>query len=144
MPMALAVGGAARCSRLEPNPYVFKVLALNATLNPRTTRIVPLMFAAMPEDGEFEFEYLRRGVLQRRISPVDQPLEARPLFEVARPGQKPCGLPAANAADELSRLRLIKIDTEGFDRRNRAIARRSGEDPPAVHQVGNLQAPAGG
>ena len=36
---------------LEPNPYVFKVLELNASLNPASTRIVPLMFAAMPADG---------------------------------------------------------------------------------------------
>jgi len=56
MPMALAVGPRGAVFALEPNPYVFKVLALNATLNPQTTRIVPLMFAAMPGDGEFEFE----------------------------------------------------------------------------------------
>ena len=61
MPIALAVGPRGTVFALEPNPYVFKVLALNATLNPRTTRIVPLMFAAMPTDGEFEFEYSDEG-----------------------------------------------------------------------------------
>ncbi len=61
VPMALAVGPRGSVFALEPNPYVFKVLAVNAALNPSKTRIVPLMFAAMPQDGEFEFEYSDAG-----------------------------------------------------------------------------------
>ena len=36
---------------LEPNPYVFKVLARNATLNPGKTAILPLNFAATSDTG---------------------------------------------------------------------------------------------
>ena len=61
LPVALAVGASGTVFALEPNPYVFKVLAVNAMLNPLSTRIVPLMFAAMPADGEFEFEYSDAG-----------------------------------------------------------------------------------
>ena len=61
IPIALAVGRRGSVFALEPNPYVFKVLAINAGLNPSSTHIVPLMFAAMPEDGEFEFEYSDPG-----------------------------------------------------------------------------------
>src|SRR6185295_1168111 len=61
IPIALAVGPRGSVLALEPNPYVFKVLAVNAGLNPASTHIVPLMFAAMPEDGEFEFEYSDSG-----------------------------------------------------------------------------------
>src|SRR6185295_7687850 len=61
LPMALAVGPAGTVFALGPNPYVFKVLEKNAGLNPSATHIVPLMFAAMPEDGEFEFEYSDEG-----------------------------------------------------------------------------------
>src|SRR5712691_5456894 len=48
LPIALAVGARGLVFALEPNPYVFKVLAATAALNPAKTRIVPLMFAATP------------------------------------------------------------------------------------------------
>ena len=116
---------------LEPNPYVFKVLALNATLNRSKTDIVPLMFAAMPGDGEFEFEYLGLGVcnggFHRGISRWKHGhfsklrVEGRNLAEYLR----------AEAA-ELPRLRYIKIDTEGFDRAVVQFIDGPDQDPPAV------------
>src|SRR5207253_11454294 len=61
MPMALAVGARGLVFALEPNPYVFKVLAANAALNPGKANVSALMFAAMPADGQFEFEYSDAG-----------------------------------------------------------------------------------
>jgi FkbM family methyltransferase len=115
LPIALAVGSRGRVLALEPNPYVFKVLAVNATLNPEKTTISPLMFAAMPTDDEFEFEYSdagycnggfhgdigkwRHGHFQRLR------VEGRHLGRYLR----------EHAPDILARLRYVKIDTEGFD-----------------------------
>src|SRR5207302_1825532 len=61
LPIALAVGREGRVLALEPNPYVFRILDVNASLNPEKTAITPLMFAAMPSDGPFDFEYSDTG-----------------------------------------------------------------------------------
>ena len=120
LPIALATGVTGTVFALEPNPYVFKILVLNSTLNPLTTRIVPLMFAAMPSDGEFEFEYSDAGYcnggFHQGLSAWKHGhfstlrVEGRNLAEYLRQHEAP----------DLARLRYIKIDTEGFDR---AVAR---------------------
>jgi FkbM family methyltransferase len=116
VPMALAVGPKGRVFALEPNPYVFKVLAANASLNRSKTDIVPLMFAAMPSDGEFEFEYsdsgycnggFHRGISRWRHGHFSKlRVAGRNLHDYLR----------AESPDVVHRLRYIKIDTEGFDR----------------------------
>jgi FkbM family methyltransferase len=116
LPMALTVGSQGVVFALEPNPYVFKVLALNATLNPRTTRIVPLMFAAMPADGEFEFEYSDEGYCNGGFHQSISRWKHGHFSKLRVQGRNLANYLRANAADELKRLRLIKIDTEGFDR----------------------------
>jgi FkbM family methyltransferase len=61
IPMALAVGKSGCVLALEPNSYVFPVLAKNAELNPDKTHIIPLPFAATPEDAELTFQYSDSG-----------------------------------------------------------------------------------
>jgi FkbM family methyltransferase len=116
LPIALAVGSSGTVFALEPNPYVFKVLEVNATLNPEKTHIVPLMFAAMPHDGQFVFEYSDEGFcnggFHDRISRwrhghfVKLRVEGRHLGSYLR----------RQGPDAIARLRYIKVDTEGFDR----------------------------
>ena len=59
--MALAVGKSGCVLALEPNSYVYPVLAKNAELNPDKTHIIPLPFAATPEDAELVFQYSDAG-----------------------------------------------------------------------------------
>ena len=120
LPMALAVGAQGTVFALEPNPHVFKVLELNASLNPESTHIVPLMFAAMPTDGEFEFEYSDEGFCNGGFHPSISAwrhghfsklrVQGRNLYEYLR----------HTSSALLSKVRFIKIDTEGFDH---AVAR---------------------
>jgi FkbM family methyltransferase len=116
MPIALAVGPRGAVFALEPNPYVFKVLALNATLNPRSTRIVPLMFAAMPTDGEFEFEYSDEGYCNGGFHASISRWKHGHFSKLRVQGRNLTAYLRANARAELPRLRFVKIDTEGFDR----------------------------
>jgi FkbM family methyltransferase len=116
VPMALAVGPRGTVFALEPNPYVFKVLALNAALNPAKTRIVPLMFAAMPTDGEFEFEYSDEGYCNGGFHQSISRWKHGHFSKLRVQGRNLANYLRANAADKLLRLCLIKIDTEGFDR----------------------------
>ena len=141
IPMALAVGPRGSVFALEPNPYVFKVLAVNAGLNPAKTRIVPLMFAAMPEDGEFEFEYSDAGYCNGGFHHGISRWTHGHFSRLRVPdGTSPriCeGTPRT-----LTGLRYVKIDTEGFDRAVvQSIAALIKETRP-VHQDGNLQTPA--
>jgi len=116
LPMALALGPSGTVFALEPNPYVFKVLAANASLNRSKTNIVPLMFAAMPEGGDFTFLYSDDGYcnggfhnsVSRWVHGHFVPLNVtgRNLLRYLR----------EHAPDALARLRYVKIDTEGFDR----------------------------
>jgi FkbM family methyltransferase len=57
VPMALAAGPSGYTLAIEPNPYVYKVLAANAALNRTKTNIVPRCCAATQEDGDFVFHY---------------------------------------------------------------------------------------
>jgi len=116
LPIALAVGSRGAVFALEPNPYVYKVLALNATLNPQSTRIVPLMVAAMPADGEFEFEYSDEGYCNGGFHQSISRWKHGHFAKLRVQGRNLAAYLRTHAADELLRLRFVKIDTEGFDR----------------------------
>lgn len=116
VPMALAVGAAGTVFALEPNPYVFKVLALNATLNPSSTHIVPLMFAAMPTDGEFEFEYSDEGYCNGGFHQSISAWRHGHFSKLRVEGRNLLAYLRSHAPEALPRVRFIKIDTEGFDR----------------------------
>jgi FkbM family methyltransferase len=116
VPMALAVGPKGRVFALEPNPYVFKVLAANAALNRSKTDIVPLMFAAMPNDGEFEFEYSDSGYCNGGFHHGISRWKHGHFSKLRVAGRNLHDYLRNQAGDVLPRLRYIKIDTEGFDR----------------------------
>jgi len=116
LPMALAVGRTGVVFAVEPNPYVFKVLAVNAGLNASTTRIVPLMFAAMPEDGEFEFEYSDPGYCNGGFHQGIGRWTHGHFSTLRVTGRNLADYLQRQHPDNLSRLRYVKIDTEGFDR----------------------------
>jgi FkbM family methyltransferase len=115
MPIALAVGPAGRVFALEPNPYVFKVLEINARLNPDKTRITPLMFAAMPDDGEFEFTYTDAGYCNGGYHQGSR-LKHGHFSRLRVTGKNVLEYLRREAPGELARLRYLKVDTEGYDR----------------------------
>ena len=116
LPIALAVGPSGIVFALEPNPYVFKVLETTAGLNPSKARIVPLMFAAMPEDGEFEFEYSDEGFCNGGFHRSISRWRHGHFCTLRVQGRHVLDYLRAHAPDALAKLRYIKIDTEGFDR----------------------------
>ena len=116
LPIALAVGPTGTVFALEPNPYVFKVLAINATLNPSAARIVPLMFAAMPADGEFEFDYSDSGYCNGGFHDGLSRWKHGHFSKLRVSGRNVAAYLRQDAAGDLARLRYVKVDTEGFDR----------------------------
>ena len=115
LPIALAVGTAGTVFALEPNPYVFKVLAANAALNPDRTHIVPLMFAATPEDGRFEFTYSDEGYCNGGLHAALGRWRHGHFAPLTVEGRNLVRYLEATAPADLPHIRYIKIDTEGFD-----------------------------
>jgi FkbM family methyltransferase len=116
LPMALAVGPGGAVLAFEPNPYAFKVLAVNASLNPDRTHVVPLMFAATPEDGTFTFEYSDSGFCNGGLHQGISPLRHHHFFKLDVQGRNLVRLMERDYPEELKRVRYVKTDTEGFDR----------------------------
>lgn len=116
VPYALAAGAEGCVLALEPNPYVFRILERNARLNPEKTRIIALPFAATEEDGRYTFHYSDGGYCnggflsqienQRHGHHMPLEVEGRNLQNYLR----------EHHAEQLSRLSLVKVDAEGYDR----------------------------
>jgi FkbM family methyltransferase len=116
LPLAMAAGANGCALALEPNPYVFKVLAKNASLNRDRTKIVARCFAATEQDGQFVFHYSdagfcngglttgRRWPFHRRLHPLT--VQGRNLLTVLR----------SEFANWLPKLSYVKVDAEGHDR----------------------------
>ena len=116
LPIALAVGPTGRVFALEPNRYAFKVLLANCALNRKQTNIYPLMFAATPTDGEFEFEYSDSGFCNGGLHEGIDPWTHAHFFKLPVVGKNLVTYLKTEFPDTLPRIRYIKIDTEGFDR----------------------------
>jgi FkbM family methyltransferase len=115
VPIALAAGASGCVLALEPNPYVFKVLEKNSTLNRDKTNILPQCFAATEKEGSFVFHYTdasfnnggfrsqQRWKLYRRQYPLE--VVGRNLLRVLR----------EEFAAWLPKLAYVKVDAEGYD-----------------------------
>ncbi len=115
LPLALAVGPEGCVVALEPNPYVFPVLAETARLNPHLTRILPLPFAATSQDQDVEFEYSDAGFCNGGRHEGISRWRHGHAFRLTVQGRNLVAYLEQNHPDLLPRLRWIKTDTEGAD-----------------------------
>lgn len=116
LPLALAAGPTGAVLALEPNPHAFKVLLATAALNRRTTNIYPLMFAAVPADGELVFEYSDSGFCTGGLHEgIDTWTHAR-LFKLRVKGRNVPRFMEREFPREAERLRFVKVNAEGYDR----------------------------
>jgi FkbM family methyltransferase len=115
LPMAIAVGKAGCVLALEPNPFVYHVLEKNARANRGIANLQTMFAAAANDEGFLEFEYSDAGFCNggrhegisvfRHGHVFKQSVFCVNLAEELRDSY----------SDWLPRLRLIKVDTEGFD-----------------------------
>lgn len=115
IPVALAVGKSGCVLALEPNSYVFPVLAKNADLNPEKTHIVALPFAATPEDAELTFQYSDSGYCNGGQFDRISRWSHGHAFELRVQGKNLLRFLQASHVDLIPKIRYIKIDTEGND-----------------------------
>ena len=55
VPMALAAGSSGITLGFDPNPYVYRILEINASLNKEKQNIVPLLYAITVKDEDFYY-----------------------------------------------------------------------------------------
>lgn len=115
LPMALAVGPTGCVLALEPNPYVGRILDVNANLNRDKATVEPLRFAATPQDGFIEFEYSDPGFCNGGRHEGIHTWRHGHVFKLTVQGRNLENYLRAERADLLDRLRFIKTDAEGFD-----------------------------
>lgn len=115
VPMALAAGPDGCVLALEPNRYVFPVLEENARLNRDRTRIVPLMFAATPHAGEFDFNYSDAGFCNGGMHDGIGRWRHAHAFRLRVRGENLQDYLEREHPELARRLRFVKVDAEGFD-----------------------------
>jgi FkbM family methyltransferase len=116
VPMALAAGQGGCTLALEPNPYVFKVLAANAALNRDATNIVPHCCAATQSDGDFVFHYSDAGFCNGGFRSQQRWRFYRRKHALRIQGRNLLAMLRTEFAEWLPKLSYIKVDAEGYDR----------------------------
>lgn len=114
LPIALACGPEGCVFAFEPNPICFSVLAKNAVLNPKLTRIIPIPFACTDTESSLVFNYsdpwLANGGDKRSFG-----VAHGHQFPVPVDGLHPLNFLTTRYVEELERLKYLKIDVEGLD-----------------------------
>lgn len=116
VPMAFAAGADGLVIALEPNPYVFKILEVNARLNKHLTNIVPLCFAATEKRGDFVFNYSDASFNNGGFLMKIKNQQHGHNYTLTVKGENLEDYLNENYPDKLLSLTLIKVDAEGFDR----------------------------
>jgi FkbM family methyltransferase len=116
VPMALAAGKAGCTLALEPNRYVFKVLAQNALLNRDKTNIAAKCLAATQTDGQFVFHYSDASYCNGGFKSQQRWQLFRRKHALLVEGRNLLKMLRGEFAEWLSRLSYIKVDAEGYDR----------------------------
>lgn len=116
VPMALAAGVSGATLGFDPNPYVFRILQVNASLNKDKTNIIPVPYAISQQEAEFYFISSEASFGNGGISPTKKSIHGKFIYP-----QKIKGVNLKKYLDEnyqkwLSKFSFIKIDTEGYDK----------------------------
>ena len=116
VPMALAAGKSGLTLGFDPNPYVFKILEANATLNKDKTNIVPLRYAISKDEDEFYFVSSEASFGNGGISTTKDSIHGKYVAPEKIKGIDLTKFLEREYASRVDKLSFIKIDTEGYDK----------------------------
>ncbi len=114
--MALAAGNTGITLGFEPNPYVFKILEKNVSLNNGKQNIVPFPYAISVKEEEFYYISSEASFGNGGISPTKNSKLGKFIFPDKIKGINLEELLELKYKDKLNNLSFIKIDTEGYDK----------------------------
>lgn len=116
VPMALAAGKKGTVLGFDPNPHVFKIFTVNASLNKDKVNIKPLPYAITHEDGEFFFTSSEASFNNGGIETTESNRHGNFTLKQKVKGIKLEKYLKENLNDKLPLLSFIKVDTEGYDK----------------------------
>jgi len=116
VPMALAAGSSGLTLGFEPNPFVYKILDKNASLNKEKQNIVPLPYAITVKEEEFFYISSEASFANGGISSTKDSFHGKFVFPDKIKGINLQALLELEYKDKLKNLSFIKIDTEGYDK----------------------------
>lgn len=113
--MALAAGSSGLTLGFEPNPFVYKILEKNASLNKEKQNIIPLPYAITVKEEDFFYISSEASFANGGISSTKNSFHGKFIFPDKIKGINLQALLELEYADKLKNLSFIKIDTEGYD-----------------------------
>lgn len=115
LPMALAVGKSGTVIAFEANSYVFETLSANANLNPHIGKIYAYNLAVTEESRMYEFSYNDPGFMNGGAVEKTRGFRRGDAFRQMVKGIRLTDFLNQNFPELVSKVRYIKIDTEGCD-----------------------------
>ncbi|WP_336518125.1 FkbM family methyltransferase [Pollutibacter soli] len=116
VPMALAAGKSGTTLGFDPNPFVFKILKINAKLNETKHNIVPLPYAISVNEEEFYYVSEEASFGNGAISPTKEAGRFKFTYPEKIKGINLKKFLEENYPAQIDKLSFIKIDTEGYDK----------------------------
>jgi FkbM family methyltransferase len=116
VPMALCTGNSGLTIGFDPNPYVYKILEKNATLNPGKVNIAPVPYAISVNEEEFYFISSEASFGNGGISTTKDSKHGKFVYPDKIKGVNLKKFLEEKYEKWLSRFSFIKIDTEGYDK----------------------------
>ena len=116
VPMALAAGSSGITLGFDPNPYVYIILEINASLNKEKQNIIPLLNAISVKDEDFYYVSSEASFSNGAISPTKESKHGKFVYPNKIKGINLLQFLEKNYLDKLNVFSFIKIDTEGYDK----------------------------
>jgi len=116
VPMALAAGSSGITLGFDPNPYVYKILEINASLNKEKQNIIPLLNAISVKDEDFYYVSSEASFSNGAISPTKESKHGKFVYPNKIKSINLLQFLEKNYLDKLNVFSFIKIDTEGYDK----------------------------
>ena len=116
VPMALAAGNSGITLGFDPNPYVFNILKINASLNKEKQNIIPLLNAISVKDEDFYYVSSEASFSNGAISPTKESKHGKFIYPNKIKGINLLQFLEKNYKEKLNDFSFIKIDTEGYDK----------------------------
>lgn len=116
VPMALCTGKSGVTLGFDPNPFVFKILQKNASLNSDKYVLHPQPYAISTEDQEFYFVSSEASFANGAISNTRESDHGKFVQPGKVYGVNLKAFLEKNYPDWINKLAFIKIDTEGYDK----------------------------
>ena len=116
VPMALAAGSSGITLGFDPNPYVYSILKINASLNKDRQNVVPLLYAISVKDQDFYYVSSEASFSNGAISTTKNSPHGKFIFPHKIKGVNLLAFLEQKYSENLKNFSFIKIDTEGYDK----------------------------